>query len=161
MNKELTRFEILQMARDLILNEHRDRQANLHNQWLVDNDYSIRNHRLKVPYPVIPPYPTEADIIARAQLLFDFLNNDVKNKETITIISEPVVEQEPVVETQPIAELEPVVEQETTLEVEPEPVVEEPVVEESVVEEPQAVIKEERLLPGVLKKLENIRFKKS
>jgi hypothetical protein len=69
-------FEILKIARDLVVNEHTDRRAELHNKWLVESERLWRTSKLKLPYPPIPPYPTEADIVKRAKMLLDFVESE-------------------------------------------------------------------------------------
>jgi hypothetical protein len=68
------RLEILKMARELVINEHTDRRAELHNQWLVQSERMWAMHRQRVPYPSIPPYPTEEIILERAILLLRFVD---------------------------------------------------------------------------------------
>lgn len=78
---DLINLEILKIARELVINEHTDRRANLHNQWLVDSDRLWRTNRKRLAYPEIPPYPTEKEILERAKVLMGFLesqNNDEK-----------------------------------------------------------------------------------
>jgi len=65
-------LEILRMAREIVINEHTDRRAEMHNQWLVESNELWRTRRVRLAYPAIPPYPTENDIIARAQKLLEF-----------------------------------------------------------------------------------------
>jgi hypothetical protein len=74
-------MEILRMARDLTLNEYKDRRAELHNQWLAESDRVWRISRARVTYPPIPPHPTEAEILARAKLLMNF----------VAIVESPVI----------------------------------------------------------------------
>ena len=70
-------LEILRLAKDLVVNEYIDRRADLHNKWLAESDYMWRTKKIKLAYPPIPPYPTENEILARAQMLMEF----VKAKE--------------------------------------------------------------------------------
>jgi len=67
-------LEILRMARELVINEHRDRRARDHNRWLAESEVLWKSKRQKLPYPAIPAYPTEQEILARAQILLDFVN---------------------------------------------------------------------------------------
>lgn len=69
-----TNLELLRLAKELAYADYNNRRANIHNEWLVDNERMQRLHRTSVPYPSIPPYPTEGEIILRAQKLIDFLN---------------------------------------------------------------------------------------
>lgn len=91
------------MAKELIVNEYVDRRAELHNQWLVESDHLWRTQRLRLAYPPIPPYPTELDVVNRAQRLMMFLlenkvpvddtpQEQIKPAESTVDISEPVIE---------------------------------------------------------------------
>jgi hypothetical protein len=73
---DTTLLEVLKLARDLVVNEHTDRRAHIHNQWVFDSEFLLKTKRVRLQYPPIPPYPTEAHIIERAQSLMDFLNNN-------------------------------------------------------------------------------------
>jgi len=82
-------LEILRMARELVINEHTDRRAEMHNQWLVESNELWRTRRMRLAYPPIPPYPNENDIIARAQKLLEFLSQS-STKESKPPNTEPV-----------------------------------------------------------------------
>ena len=85
---DLTNLELLRLATELAYADYNNRRANLHNQWLVDNDKMKRMYGTTVPYPTIPPYPTEEEIVAKAQKLIEFLSAprpDLDNKQ-LTII---------------------------------------------------------------------------
>jgi hypothetical protein len=141
-------FEILKIAKELVINEYTDRRAEQHNKWLVESEHLWRTQRLRLAYPTIPPYPTEEDIIARATLMLEFVKKkDVEPKA----VAEPVVDAE-VVEDNIEFKLE-------------QPVVEEPTTDHQditdVVEKETKPAK--RILPTVLDKLDEMRksFKNS
>lgn len=69
-----TNLELLRLAKELAYADYNNRRANIHNEWLVDNERMQKTHRTNVPYPTIPPYPTEEEIIYRAEKLIEFLN---------------------------------------------------------------------------------------
>jgi hypothetical protein len=71
---DLTNLELLRLATELAYADYNNRRANLHNQWLVDNDKMKRLYGTTVPYPTIPPYPTEEEIVAKAKKLIHFLS---------------------------------------------------------------------------------------
>lgn len=70
---DITRLEILKIARELAVNEYIDRRAQEHSDWLSKSSELWKTQRMMLAYPVIPPYPTEREIIARAKTLIDFL----------------------------------------------------------------------------------------
>jgi hypothetical protein len=67
-------LEILKMARELVINEYTDKRAQDHNKWLANSELLWKTNKVRLPYPDIPPYPTEIEIVKRAQVLMDFLN---------------------------------------------------------------------------------------
>jgi hypothetical protein len=76
-----SRLEILKIARELVINEYIDRRAQEHNEWLEKSAELWKTQRLALAYPVIPPYPTEKEIIARAVTLMEFLIVDDKESD--------------------------------------------------------------------------------
>ena len=106
MTKE--KLEILRMAKEILFNEYVDKKAQLHNQWLADSDVAWRTRRMRLPYPVFPPYPDNEMIIARALQLERFLNSQPDTEEKPIAAKEPVK----VEEVQPVEKVvEPVVEE--------------------------------------------------
>lgn len=92
-------LEVLRMARELVINEHTDRRAQLHNAWLYESEQAWKTCRIKLKYPDIPPYPTEQDFLERAQTLLKFLvigNNEptVLPKATPPVIQQELLSQE-------------------------------------------------------------------
>ncbi len=71
------RLELLKMARELVINEYIDRRAQDHNLWIAQSDELMRTRGFKLQYPAFPPYPTEADIIAKADALVKFMSEPV------------------------------------------------------------------------------------
>ena len=76
-----TKLEILKMARELTINEYIDRRAQEHNEWLDKSSELWKTQRLALAYPVIPPYPTEKEIVIRAKHLMEFLLSDITSKD--------------------------------------------------------------------------------
>jgi hypothetical protein len=77
-----TNLELLNLAKELAYADYNNRRANMHNQWLVDNETMKRTRGISVPYPPIPQYPSEEEIIDRAKKLIDFLNQPRSELET-------------------------------------------------------------------------------
>lgn len=77
-----TNLELLHLAKELAYADYNNRRANMHNQWLVDNETMKRTRGVNVPYPPIPQYPSEEEIIDRAKKLIDFLNQPRSDLET-------------------------------------------------------------------------------
>ena len=87
------RFELIKMARDLLNDEYLNRRAEQHNRWLVIDDKMKRTHGLNVPYPEFVPFPTEDDILKKAQALYAFIDDDYPpDVQIVQPIVEPIVE---------------------------------------------------------------------
>jgi hypothetical protein len=91
---DLTLFEILKMSRELVINEYINLRAEEHNKWVAESEISWKTSRIRVPYPPITPYPTEEMIVARAKILYDFLNQEKKD-DPIDASFEEVVDELP------------------------------------------------------------------
>lgn len=101
--KNPTNIELLRIARDLAYSDYNNRKADLHNQWLRESEYMWRTKKLKVSYPLIPPFPSESDILLRAEKLLEFIKrsrpdlSEVKTPNIVqgsNIVSEQPIEQE-------------------------------------------------------------------
>jgi hypothetical protein len=148
------------MARELVINEHTDRRAEMHNQWLTESSELWRTRRIRLAYPPIPPYPTENDIIARARVLLEF----VEKSPTVADTTVPVVENVPpvsevksvdILALPPVANIEPDSSPESKQPVTPTPTVQELMdyMKEAKAAEPEPT----GILPSLLKKIEEIR----
>jgi hypothetical protein len=93
------RLELLKMARELVINEYIDRRAQDHNLWVAQSDELLRTNGVRLQYPDFPTYPSEKDIIAKADSLAKFMGADLTappeptvNVEKNDIISPPIVQ---------------------------------------------------------------------
>lgn len=101
-------LEILRMAKEIVINEYTDRRAQEHNQWLKDSEELWRTKRVKLPYPDIPPYPTEVEIVKRAQTLFAFLkDNQAEVDDSLVNPPRPKVPEWEKPKPEPVPEPEP------------------------------------------------------
>jgi hypothetical protein len=99
-----TNLELLRLATELAYADYNNRRANLHNQWLADNDRMMKLYRTAVPYPTIPHYPTEEEIISKAQRLIEFLSApglEPKNQELQQGVSQLIADIEQNTEASP------------------------------------------------------------
>lgn len=67
------RMEILRMARQMLNEQYINRRAEDHNKWLADADVAWRTKGIRLPYPPFAPYPTEEQVLAKAQELLKFV----------------------------------------------------------------------------------------
>lgn len=91
MDRESINFEILRIAKEIVINEYVDRRAHVHNQWLVESDFLWKSQRLRLAYPPIPPYPTEQEVVERAKTLLAFLNSPQGMPGPVTTVNPPDV----------------------------------------------------------------------
>jgi hypothetical protein len=76
-------FEILKIAKEIVINEYTDLRAEQHNKWLIESEYLWKTQRLRLAYPPIPPYPNEKDIVFRASLLLEFVKKKDVYQDTL------------------------------------------------------------------------------
>ena len=74
------RLELLKMAKDLLLEEYHSGKDRLINEWLVKVESAKLNGQAIPEHPAFPTYPTETDIITKAQSLNGFVSNITAEK---------------------------------------------------------------------------------
>lgn len=74
------RMEILRMARQMLNEQYINRRAEDHNRWLADADVAWRTKGIRLPYPPFAPYPTEEQVLAKAQELLKFVLTEEEKK---------------------------------------------------------------------------------
>lgn len=74
------RLQLLQMAKDLLLEEFHANKDRLQQQWHVQVETAKLNGQVIPEHPVYPTYPTENDIINKAQSLNGFVSNITPEK---------------------------------------------------------------------------------
>jgi uncharacterized membrane protein YheB (UPF0754 family) len=74
------RLELLKMAKDLLLEEYHSSKDRLINEWQVKVESAKLNGQAIPEHPAFPTYPTETDIITKAQSLNGFVSNITAEK---------------------------------------------------------------------------------
>ena len=69
------RLELLKMAQGLLLEEYHSNKDRLTNEWHVKVESAKLNGQPIPDHPQYPTYPTETDIITKAQSLNGFVSN--------------------------------------------------------------------------------------
>ena len=69
------RLELLKMAKDMLEEDYRSKREQISNDWSVKVEVAILNGGAIPDHPGFPPYPSESDIIAKAQVLNGFVSN--------------------------------------------------------------------------------------
>lgn len=74
------RLELLRMAKELLLEEYHSSKDRLTNEWQVKVESAKLNGQVIPDHPAYPTYPTEAEIITKAQSLNGFVSNITTEK---------------------------------------------------------------------------------
>jgi hypothetical protein len=74
------RLELLKMAQGLLLEEYHSNKDRLTNEWHVKVESAKLNGQAIPEHPSFPSYPSESDIIAKAQALNGFVSNITAEK---------------------------------------------------------------------------------
>lgn len=74
------RLELLKMAQSLLLEEYHSNKDRLTNEWHVKVESAKLNGQIIPEHPAYPTYPTENDIITKAQTLNGFVSNITPEK---------------------------------------------------------------------------------
>ena len=69
------RLELLKMAKDMLSDDYYGKREQVSNDWQVKVESAKLNGGAIPDHPGFPPYPSEADIIAKAQSLNGFVSN--------------------------------------------------------------------------------------
>lgn len=85
MNPFEIRLEILKMAKDLLTEDYHANREKVTNEWNVKVDFAKINGEPVPNHPGLPAYPTEKEILTKAQDLNGFVSNtSTETKPTIT-----------------------------------------------------------------------------
>jgi len=74
------RLQLLQMAKELLLEEYHSSKDRLTNEWNVKVESAKLNGQAIPEHPSFPTYPSENEIIAKAQSLNGFVSNITAEK---------------------------------------------------------------------------------
>jgi proteasome lid subunit RPN8/RPN11 len=69
------RLELLKMAKELLLEDYTSNKERLINEWQVKVESAKLNGQAIPDHPDFPTYPSETDIINKAQALNGFVSN--------------------------------------------------------------------------------------
>jgi hypothetical protein len=69
------RLELLKMAKELLMEEYYSNKDRLTNEWQVKVESAKLNGQVIPDHPAFPSYPSENDIINKAQSLNGFVSN--------------------------------------------------------------------------------------
>jgi hypothetical protein len=76
------RLELLKMAKDLLMEEYYSNKDRLTNEWHVKVESAKLNGQVIPDHPAFPAYPSEDNIITKAQALNGFVSQTTEVKVT-------------------------------------------------------------------------------
>ena len=68
------RLELLKMAKDMLVEEYYGKKEQATQDWHVKVENARHNGSVPPEHPTMPPYPTEADVVAKASQLNGFVS---------------------------------------------------------------------------------------
>jgi len=148
------KLELLKLARNLLNEEYVKARADEYSQWVRDCDAAWREQGIKLPYPALPPMPSESDVVARALKLYNYVNageKPVLSTAETSVVSglTPESVAMPINTNLPVPEVAPVTYAPATLP-DPAPVAQaEPVATEPVAAVPEPVVVPESVAEDV------------
>lgn len=75
------RLELLKMAKDMLSEEYYAKREQVSNDWQIKVEVAKLNGGTVPDHPGFPPYPSETDIIAKAQTLNGFVSQIPNTQE--------------------------------------------------------------------------------
>jgi hypothetical protein len=69
------RLELLKMAKDMLSEEYHGKRESVSNEWHSQVEVAKLNGGIVPNHPGFPPYPTEQDVVKKAQELNGFVSN--------------------------------------------------------------------------------------
>ena len=78
------RLELLKMAKDMLTDSYFSEKDRISADWNVKVDSAKLNGQPIPDHPAYPPYPSETDVINKAQLLNGFVSNIQTETKTHT-----------------------------------------------------------------------------
>lgn len=90
------RLQLIKISREILNEEYINRRAEDHNAWLAAAESTWGIHKIRLPYPPFAKYPNEADIVARATIMYNFVNPQPNDKESYPeLVKEPRTDEVP------------------------------------------------------------------
>lgn len=83
-------------AQELTWREYVDARTQAHNKWLSESDLAWRRYGEKTPYPVLPEYPSDAQIQQRADQILQWVQ---QRTQAPAVTLEPTVHEPHVTQT--------------------------------------------------------------
>ena len=71
------RLELLKMAKDMLSDEYYGKREQISNDWSTKVESAKLNGQTAPEHPGFPAFPSETDIIAKAQVLNGFVSNNI------------------------------------------------------------------------------------
>lgn len=82
-NQAELRLKVLELAREMLHNSYVETKARIHNEWSLKADVAWKTTQRMLPYPQLPSYFTESDVLHKVIPLWTFVRDG-------ELVSEPV-----------------------------------------------------------------------
>jgi hypothetical protein len=76
-------------AQELTWREYVDARTQAHNKWLSESDAAWRRYGERVPYPVLPDHPSDAQIQQRAEQILQWLQQQMETPDETHMAPKP------------------------------------------------------------------------
>jgi hypothetical protein len=87
-NQAELRLKVLELAREMLHNSYVETKARIHNEWALKSDLLWKTSQRTLPYPQLPSYFTETDVLHKVVPLWRF----VRDGELVAHPAPPVQE---------------------------------------------------------------------
>lgn len=69
------RLKVLELAREMLHNSYVETKARMHNEWALKSDITWKTTQRVLPYPALPDYFTESDVLRKVVPLWTFVRD--------------------------------------------------------------------------------------
>lgn len=82
------RLEVLAMAKEMAIEDYYANQEKLIREWDRDTENARHSGSPRPNAPQLPNFPSETDIVKKAQFLSEYIDGNGKNKNTPSLLQE-------------------------------------------------------------------------
>lgn len=76
------KLNVLAQAKDMLHNLYVEQKTQIHNAWVHQAELAWRVRGVRVPYPKLPDYPTGDQVLALAEQMWQFVNDNLTTAHT-------------------------------------------------------------------------------
>lgn len=106
-NQAELRLKVLELAREMLHNSYVETKARIHNEWALKSDLLWKTSQRTLPYPQLPNYFTETDVLFKVVPLWMFVRDGELVSEPLSQVLDSLPEPPPSETTEQVPEPEP------------------------------------------------------